>query len=271
MIEQRRTILEVKKLYDTMGSRPALVTCDDFDDWVCKYDRFPRSLFNEYIAARFLEDWGIPCPDISFIQVDPAHIPAELSNVMQPAFVRKLCFGSKVLPYAKEMDSFFEVFRGNNYELNKFQNKNDFLRIALFDLWCSNDDRNLGNYNLLFNPESNGYRFYPIDHVALFNGGNLDRPLYELSQEDSILCSPAAEVLFKAGSRLNDLVDQIVSDFYLYATQCGTRLDEYLADLPDSWEIDTVLVKSELAQLFDRQWLVKVEQVFRQYVQLGIR
>lgn len=50
-----QTIEEVHKIFPTNGSSPILVTCDDFRDWVCKYDRTSKNLFNELIAAKFAE------------------------------------------------------------------------------------------------------------------------------------------------------------------------------------------------------------------------
>lgn len=32
------TIEDIHKVFDTQGSSPLLVTCEDFRDWVCKYD-----------------------------------------------------------------------------------------------------------------------------------------------------------------------------------------------------------------------------------------
>ncbi len=65
-----QTIEEVHKIFPTNGSSPILVTCDDFRDWVCKYDRTSKNLFNELIAAKFAEIWGIMTPEISLINTD---------------------------------------------------------------------------------------------------------------------------------------------------------------------------------------------------------
>lgn len=46
-MELLHTIQEVHKMFDTPGSSPLLVTCNDFNDWVCKYDQHGQYLFNE--------------------------------------------------------------------------------------------------------------------------------------------------------------------------------------------------------------------------------
>ena len=71
------TIEEVHKVFDTQGSSPLLVTCEDFRDWVCKYDRFPKYLFNELIASEFAKLCDIKTPETSFIKVKPEHVPTD--------------------------------------------------------------------------------------------------------------------------------------------------------------------------------------------------
>ncbi len=44
------TIEEAHKVFDT-ANKPLLVTCTDFRDWVCKYDRSTFNLFNELVAT----------------------------------------------------------------------------------------------------------------------------------------------------------------------------------------------------------------------------
>ena len=61
------TIEEVHRIFNTAGSSPLLVTCDDFNDWVCKYDRFPKYLFNELIASEFAKIWNINTPETALI------------------------------------------------------------------------------------------------------------------------------------------------------------------------------------------------------------
>ena len=68
------TIEEVHKIFDTAGSSPLLVTCDDFNDWVCKYDRFPKYLFNELFASEFAKLWNINTPKTALINVKTEHI-----------------------------------------------------------------------------------------------------------------------------------------------------------------------------------------------------
>ena len=92
-----QTIEEIHRLFPTMGSSPALVTCDDFRDWVCKYDRSPLNLFNELIAAKFAQIWELMTPEVCFIQVKQDHVPLQKFPQLQYDFFNKECFGSLYL------------------------------------------------------------------------------------------------------------------------------------------------------------------------------
>ena len=69
------TIEEVHKIFNTTGSSPLLVSCNDFNDWVCKYDKFPKYLFNELVTSEFARLWNINTPETALIKVKNEHIP----------------------------------------------------------------------------------------------------------------------------------------------------------------------------------------------------
>lgn len=52
-MKQLYTIQKVHTIFETGGSSPLLVTCNDYNEWVCKYDKFSNYLFNELIASEF--------------------------------------------------------------------------------------------------------------------------------------------------------------------------------------------------------------------------
>jgi len=272
MMQYRTSIEATHKVFQTNGSQPVLVTRDDLEYWVCKYDSSVYSLFNEFIASRFLNIWNIPTPPIGFITVLPEHITDSIiGGRIQPRFFQKHCFGSKYLSYAKEVDAFFESFKNNTYELNKINSREDFLKIGLFDLWLSNEDRNHNNYNLLLKPEDDGtYVFNAIDHVNCFNTGNLGRPLYHLSENESILKSEIVDVLFSKGAKLRGIVDELSQELYICSTRCRESLDDILSDLPATWDLNVDQIRRDIEQIFEIAWLQDTEEIFKRYVQLGI-
>ena len=81
-----QTIEEVHRVFNTSGSSPLLVTCDDFRDWVCKYDRAPKNLFNELLAAKFAKIWGINIPEVALINVKKEHVPFSKFSIQPKLF-----------------------------------------------------------------------------------------------------------------------------------------------------------------------------------------
>src|SRR5690348_4904939 len=89
----------------------------------------------------------------------------------------KPCFGLMYDVEAGEASNIYLGLKGNSYELNKYPERFDLLKIALFDLWLANNDRNHNNYNLLLKDG----RFVPIDHSEIFDGSSLGRKLSQLT------------------------------------------------------------------------------------------
>ncbi|WP_139855661.1 HipA family kinase [Aequorivita sinensis] len=263
------TIEDVHKIFDTQGSSPLLVTCDDFRDWVCKYDRFPKYLFNELIASEFAKIWGIKTPEICLINVKKEHIPNDKFPQLQLGWFDKECFGSLYLETSKELDhSMVSLFDEKSFR-DKIADKADFLKIALFDIWIANEDRNHNNFNLLLyvSPEKINF-FYAIDHVNIFNSTFLDYGIAELTEDDSIIKTDVAKILFGKDRKLTDIVNNLVEMLYICTKECENKLDDILNLVPESWNIDKVLIKKRIFDnLFSDDWKNQCESNFREFVQ----
>lgn len=268
-MEELQTIEEVHKMFQTAGSSPLLVTCDDFNDWVCKYDKFPKYLFNELIASQFASIFGIKMPKTAFIRVNLEHIPVNKYPRLQLAWFNKICFGSLYLDNSKEIDhTTIGMFEEKSLQ-DKIQDKTDFLKIALFDIWIGNEDRNHNNFNLLLyvSPDKMNF-FYAIDHVNIFNSSFLNYGIEELTEEDSILKTDLAKVLFGKTRGLPEVVDNLVENFYLCTEECERNLDTILNLVPVSWEIDIAEIREKIVEnLFTQEWKQKCETNFREFIQ----
>lgn len=263
------TIEEVHKIFKTAGSSPLLVTCDDFNDWVCKYDRFPKYLFNELFASEFAKLWNINTPETAFIKVKTEHIPFDKYPQLQPAYFEKQCFGSLYLKNTKEIDlSIVPLFREKSFR-DKIQHKSDFLKIALFDIWLANEDRNYNNFNLLLHYSPNNlYFFYAIDHVNIFNSSFLNYGITELTEDETIIKTELAKLLFGNVRKLTEIVDKLVDNFYLCTIECEENLDVIFDLLPDSWLIDKADIRLKMQQhLFNDEWKKQCEVNFRTFIQ----
>lgn len=271
-MEILHTIEKAHRIFRTRGSSPLLVTCDDFNDWVCKYDRFPQYLFNELIASKFAKIFGIRTPEVALISVRNEHIPFDAMPNLQLDWFGKLCFGSRYIKDSKEIDrTTLSLFRDSSFQ-RKLKDKEDFLKIALFDIWLANEDRNHNNTNLLLCTTFEKINlFYAIDHVCIFNSSSLNSGLVQLTPEDSILNSELSKILFGKSRDLNLVVNNLVEKFYLCAEECEEKLDEILKLVPESWGINLFEISGTIrTQLFSEEWKRECENTFRTFIQTFI-
>ena len=130
-----------------------------------------------------------------------------------------------------------------------------FIQIALFDIWLCNEDRNHNNYNLLYDIVNN--HFVPIDHVNIFNGLNIDKPPYLISQNESILTSPLFRLFFYGTLQTENksFRSDIENTFKNHVRNCEKILPQILPSLPDQWRLDLPFISDRLAIFFSDAWL----------------
>lgn len=146
-----------------------------------------------------------------------------------------------------------------------------FLKIALFDIWLINDDRNEGNNNLLIRSSDNQIKPIAIDHEKIFNTGNLERGIFELSYTDSMLYSGLYHRMLPRSSRSNGLIEENIASLHGYLDSCHEQLDAILADIPNEWNIQTQELKSRLHHnIFTENWVSITERTFREFASLCI-
>lgn len=267
-MESRYSIQDVIRIFDTGGSYPLLITCDDLQNWVCKYERNTLNLFNEFLAYRFAELWGLRLPDIAQVTVHERHLPLHMQHRLQPHLFRKVCFGSKFIENSS-LISLTSLSSFQNYNFRKkIVNKSDFLKIALFDLWLANEDRNHNNFNMLLEFVGNKIYFIcPIDHVTLFNSAHLNYPIVSITDFESIINTSLAQALFKTDRRLGEYVNEIIENFYLCTTACEQQLLDILSIAPISWNIDIPLLERRLKEnVFSDEWKQQCVSQFRELV-----
>lgn len=271
-MESLHTIENIHKIFDT-GSRPVLVSCNDRKMWICKYDVAPHSLLNELLAAEFAKIWNIKVPETSLITVKPEHIPDVMKPRIQSHWFKKECFGSLYLPDAKEIDlTTFSLFKNKNFR-DKVHDKDDFLKIALFDIWLSNEDRNYNNFNLLLETSVDKISFfYAIDHVDIFNTSSLKYGIYQINDNDTILNTELAKILFSKNTKLMQNVDKLMHNFYLCTLECKNKLSEIMKIVPKSWTLDLLYIQKQLENtIFKDSWFKECEDTFRKFIQSFIR
>lgn len=268
-MELIHSISSPEKVFETSGSQPALILCNDFNYYVCKYNRLPGSeakkLFHEYLAGSFAKLWGLAVPDFGLVHVNPQHIDGH--NYLQPVFFRTPCFGSKYNNRLSEIDEFYGERLASMKK--QFGHRREFLKIALFDIWLANEDRNFNNYNLLIDIEDQN-RFVPIDHDAIFNTGNLDKGLVLLSENESLISTDLTKRLFTSKELSNqNYLEEIKNEYYICISVCKNQLAQVLSGIPKEWNVNVVDYQNLLeANLFNDRWSKDCFGHFIELVQL---
>ena len=261
---------------------------DDLNQWVCKYNDLNK-LFNELLASEFAKLWHINIPECALVEIDyDRHIvPFGDKKGLERRFFERECFGSRFLNNALDVNQ--SVFVDKNI-VRRIKNKENFLKIALFDIWLANEDRNAGNYNLLLQSVKGGYiLLYIIDNTDIFNSSMAyTQGIVEITEDDSVLKSDLATLLFKnmdyqffTESVLSEMrfgneevesdrINSLLEDFPIFVKECKDRLPYILAQLPKKWCIDVDNYQNKINDIFLDNWLRICEQLFRTYIQTFI-
>ncbi|WP_159523705.1 HipA family kinase [Sunxiuqinia indica] len=263
------SISRPEKVFETSGSQPALILCDDINFYVCKYNRQPggkaTKLFHELLAGHFAKLWELAVPDFKLVHVSPEHIGGY--QQLQPAFFSVPCFGSQFNSRLSEVDEFYGD--ANLSMRKRFGYRHEFLKIALFDIWLANEDRNFNNYNLLIDIE-NQNRFVPIDHDAIFNTGNLDKGLVLLSENETLICTDLTGVLFSRKELCDQkFLEEIKNEYYICISKCEENLNQIVSVVPEEWNINITDYQNLLKEnLFNKAWSRNCFEYFLELIQL---
>lgn len=90
----------------------------------------------------------------------------------------------------------------------------------------------------------------------------------ELTEDDSIIKTELAKLLFGNVRKLTEIVDNLVENFYLCAIECEKNLEVIFDLIPESWLIDKADIRDKMHQhLFSDKWKNQCEINFRTFIQ----
>lgn len=272
-MQTTNSISEISKVIRTSGSNPVVVLTEGIEEFVCKYSTNTpaNKLLIEYLGYSFAAIWNIPIPQAKLVNILQEHIPDHiLGNGIQRRSFEIPTIGSLNYPESKEMDkTLIASWQARKAQLRKIQNKEDFLKIGLFDLWLSNEDRNHNNFNLLIQPTDRGAQVMAIDHEKCFNSGIIDpnRPIYQLTGDESILTTEIIPLLFRQGIELDTIIDSILDEFPVLVAECQAQMAQLMQHIPPSWGINTERLEEFLNNnIFAQEWIDETSPNFRQYI-----
>lgn len=241
MVRTVHSIKSIEKCYPT-GEEPLLVLCSDMNEYICKYPRTGGAAYkmaSELVGVLLAQTWKLKTPVPAFVKISPSHWTRAGKGGV-------LALGSKRMTSVIDINPITE---GGIPSLPKIAK--ELLRIALFDFWVANEDRNANNANLMFDVSQN--TLVSIDYGCIFNTAMYDYPMSQLTSTDTILASGVFEQL-KTGMKKQSL--PIISRYY---TQCIHRSQQAVTDIlnviPTQWNIPQSIITGKLNQLFDTKWM----------------
>lgn len=265
------SIEEVSKRFETSGSRPLLVHASDMEDYVCKYPFYPNDskLLNEFLAFHFARLWNIRIPDLALVQVRQEHLPQDMLGMgLSYISIQKPLVGSHQITDVVEIIDKTTVGFSDS-DLKKF-NKIEFLKIALFDIWLSNEDRNCGNMNLLINQQEEVISPIAIDHEKIFNSRSPLRRIELITYEDSLFYSNLFHRLFRSQKGKNlRLFEEIGASLQPYTSRCQRDLQWIIDSLPEEWGFDkNEIYRSLIDGIFSEGWISEVGKAYKEFITL---
>lgn len=264
-------IFKVHKEIDT-ASAPLLCTCIDANgDFANYYIKFVLDE-NEYCGlvyeivcnqlAKYLE---INTPEIALALA--GNVVENNENVMKNYLLssNSICFASKEIEQHKMISDADEI--KDKPTFNKYLDPAQFLKIALFDLWVSQDDRNKTNYNLLVEVCNDGFNFYAIDHYHCFGGTakfNYDFSKLKVDPYKSIMTSTFG-ISIRNYLVNPQIFDNIVESFSnIDLKQIKKIVQNVFKQLPANWNIDPNLQGIIISLLTNKARNNQVIEIFKQ-------
>ena len=238
------------------GEEPVIVMCSDVNLYVCKYMRSSATAYKlacELIGATLAKKWQLTTPDIAFINIRPDHWKDVYFSHSQSA----PAIGFRWLDGVVDITpSTFAKVPATTETLSQL------MKIALFDFWVANEDRNANNANLMYDVARE--QLVSIDYGCIFNTATFDYPLSQLTSTDTILWSDLFHHLAQAADRQTVLAmaDRLKADYDECLSQISIIATEIMDEMPKEWKVPAETLKEKLDQLSDEHWTVAVWQNF---------
>ena len=245
------SVKTIERQYFT-GEEPVLVMCSDKNAYICKYMRSSFAAYKlacELIGAQMAMAWRLNTPEIAFVRIRPSH----WSKGSQTA----VSIGSR------KMEGVVDITPSTYREVkSSTKTLSQLLKIALFDFWMANEDRNANNANLLYDVERED--LISIDYGCVFNTATFEFPLSQLTSTDTILYSDLFQYLIqdKSSASLEAMLKPLKSYYLACVNNSRQRTVQIVEAMPKEWNVPVVIVKNKVGQLFELEWIDSVWRNF---------
>lgn len=238
------------------GEEPVMVMCSDINLYVCKYMRSSATAYKlacELIGAKLAKAWQLNTPGIAIVNIRPVHW--EGINLSHSLSAPSIGF--------RWMDGVVDVTPSTFSQIPATKEiLYQLIKIALFDFWIANEDRNSNNANLMYDMVNE--RLVSIDYGCILNTATFDYPLSQLTSTDTILWSDLFRHLIQnLGCQfIFNIADRLKGEYEECLGRCNHITDDIIYYIPQEWKVPKEIVQAKLIQLLDRQWTVDVWRNF---------
>lgn len=238
------------------GEAPVMVMCSDVNVYVCKYMRSSSTAYKlacEFIGAKLAITWQLNTPDIELVNILPEH----WHGINLSHSISAPSLGSRWLESVVDITPSTYAKVPVNTEL-----LNQLMKIALFDFWIANEDRNANNANMMYDMVHE--KIVSIDYGCIFNTATFDYPLSQLTSTDTILWSDLFHHLRCGTDRqtIYSIAEQLRTDYTDCLERSKDKAKEIMNGIPQEWKVPKGTLQEKFTQLFDKQWTVEVWENF---------
>lgn len=234
------------------GEQPVLVMCSDVNTYVCKYMRSSAAAYKlvcELVGSQMAKAWQLNTPDIALVRIKSVH----WEGINLSHSISSPSLGSRWLDGVIDITpSTYAKVPANAETLYQL------MKIALFDFWMANEDRNANNANLMYDVVND--KFVSIDYGCVFNTATFEYSLSQLTSTDTILWSDLFAHLSQdlETPDCKHLIEQLNKEYKKSVQQCRTICSSIIEDIPEEWNVSLTIAKDKTSQLFEEKWLTEV-------------
>ena len=242
-----------------------MVVCSDVNAYVCKYMRSSSAAYKlacEFIGAKLAKTWLLRTPDIAIVNIKPLH----WGEVNVSHSISAPSIGSRWLDGVVDITpSTYSKVPATTDTLSQL------MKIALFDFWVANEDRNANNANLMF--DMSREQLVSIDYGCIFNTATFDYPLSQLTSTDTILWADLFQHLLQSTNKqaVLSLTNRLKADYDVCLQQSRSVAAELTDEMPQEWQVPAETVCNKLSQLFDVRWETDVWDNYMECLTENIR
>ena len=226
-------LIDIYGRAETGVSQPFIVSCDDGCRYYVKGPKMIGcpAICSELLASRIALEWNLPIPTCKFVKVSDELLKFNSRDDIYE-LNSNLLWGVEEIPHAIDYEDFFR----------KDVNEDLCRKIILFDWFIKNEDRKIGNANLLWQVASK--KLFVIDHNNAFD-------------VDFDKCSFWERHVFRDENRIV-LTADYSKQFIELMQNAYDNLDKYFDLLPFEWINDNFIesyrqrVESYLREPFEQ-------------------